>query len=128
MQIENPTKGDWASSCLEDLKELKIEMSIEEIKLLSSSSFVKILKYSIKNSEFKYLNRKHGSKGQEITYLELKMAEYLMPNVQNMTIEQKRNIFEIRNRMVTIPANFSNKKKNKKHFCPCEQNEDMKHI
>ena len=51
-----------------------------------------------------------------------------MPNVQNMTIEQKRNIFEIRNRMVTIPANFSNKKKNKKHFCPCAQIEDMKHI
>ena len=45
-----------------------------------------------------------------------------------MTIEQKRNIFEIRNRMATIPANFPYKQKNKKHFCPCEQNEDMKHI
>ena len=30
--------------------------------------------------------------------------------------------------MVTIPAIFSNKQKNKKYFCPCEQIEDVKHI
>ena len=30
--------------------------------------------------------------------------------------------------MVTIPAIFSNKQKNKKYFCPCEQIEDMEHI
>jgi hypothetical protein len=128
IQIENPTKGDWATSCWKDLKELKIELSIEEIKQISSSSFVKILKHSIKNSAFEYLIGKRGSKGHEISYSELKMSEYLMPNVQNVTIEQKRNIFEIINRMAKIPANFPNKQKNKKYFCPCEQIENMEQI
>ena len=110
------------------MKELKIELSIEEIKKMSSKSFLKILKKSIHNSAFEYLIGKRGSKGQEIGYSELKMAEYLMPNVQNMTIDQKRNVFEIRNIMVSIPANFPNKQKNKKHCCPCEHIEDMEHI
>ena len=30
--------------------------------------------------------------------------------------------------MAKIPANFPNKQKNKKYFCPCEQIENMEHI
>ena len=34
LQLEMPTKGDWVSSCLNDLKELKILQTFAEIKLM----------------------------------------------------------------------------------------------
>ena len=33
------------------------------------------------------------------------MADYLMPNNEFLSIEYKRNLFEMRNHMVDIPAN-----------------------
>ena len=54
------------------------------------------------------------------------MAEYLLPN-KNLTIEEQRTIFSIRNRMADIPANFSSKKENTAK-CTCGESEDMKHV
>ena len=48
---------------------------------------------------------RRGSKGMEINDPELQMAKYLQPN-EELTIEQQRQQFEIKNRMVNIPANF----------------------
>jgi hypothetical protein len=31
LQLAEPSKGDWVSNCIEDLKELEIEDSLEEI-------------------------------------------------------------------------------------------------
>ena len=103
LQLEHPTRGDWASSCLEDIKDLKIEMTFEAIKLISKNKFCKIIKKAIHTRALEYLLNKQGSKGQEIKYKELKMAEYLLPNYQNITIDEQRSIFALRNRMVIIP-------------------------
>ena len=35
LQLESPTRGDWASTCIEDMKYLNIELSLEEIKSMS---------------------------------------------------------------------------------------------
>ena len=75
---------------------------------------------------FEYLIRKQKSKGQEIIYTELKMAEYLMPNLENLSIDDKRNIFKIRNRMLLIPANFPLGSEEKR--CWCGEIENTKHI
>jgi hypothetical protein len=69
---------------------------------------------------------KQGSKGQEISCKELKMADYLLPSNQSISLDEQRSIFAIRNRMVIIPSNFPNGKEVEK--CPCGQIEDMKHI
>ena len=34
LQIEKPTKGDWAFSCLASLKHLNIKLSIEQIAIM----------------------------------------------------------------------------------------------
>jgi hypothetical protein len=39
----------------------------------------------------------------------MEMADYLMPNEEGLSVEIKRKIFEIRNTMVDIPANFSSR-------------------
>ena len=126
LQIENPTRGDWASNCINDLEELKINLSFEEIKMLTKAKFNQMLKKALAIRAFEYLTQKKGSKGIEINYTELKMAEYLMPNQENLSIEDRRRIFEIRNRMLPIPANFPLNKNVEK--CWCGEDEDMRHI
>ena len=93
LQFENPTRGDWASSCIDDMKNLKIELSLEDIQQLSKKQFCTMLKEAIQISAFEYLINKRGSKGQEIQYTELKMAEYLTPGYRNICIEEQRSIF-----------------------------------
>ena len=58
-----------------------------------------------------------GKKGQKIEYSEIKMAEYLMPYGESLTISEKRYIFSMRNRMIEIPANFPTKYKNNDVNC-----------
>ena len=53
------------------------------------------------------------------------MAEYLMPNFENISITDRRKIFELRNRMLPIPANFPLGKE--EEIC-CGEIEDTKHI
>ena len=126
MQLENPTKGDWASSCLKCLEYLDITPSIADIKEMSKTQFRKILKNSITEKALQYLINKRGSKGQEIEYSRLRMAEYLLPQDENLSISDQQYIFSIRNRMVQIDENFPVKEK--KSLCPCGEIQNMKHI
>ena len=52
LQLKNPTRGDWASSCLKDLQELQINLSFEEIEMLSKKQFNTMVKESIKKKSF----------------------------------------------------------------------------
>ena len=48
LQFQNPTKGDWASSCAQDLEDLEIQLSVEEIKSLTKKTqFCQIIKKAI---------------------------------------------------------------------------------
>ena len=76
LQYENPTKGDWMSSCLTALRYLKIDLFLSDITSLSVNKFKNVLEKSIKRKSFEYLMGKIGSKGKEIKYSCLKMAEY----------------------------------------------------
>jgi hypothetical protein len=126
LQLENPTKGDWASTCVNDIKELNLKMSFEEIKFMTKQKFTNILKEEMKKNAFRYLNNKRGQKGEEIQYSCLEMCEYLLPTNSNLTIEQKREMFAVRNRMINIENNFP--KKDTLAICECGNKEDMQHI
>ena len=68
-------------------------LKLEEIKTMKRKTFRKILEDSIKIKALKYLLEKRGSKGSEIQYTSLKMAEYLSPNYEDLSIEDQRYIF-----------------------------------
>ena len=125
LQIKSPTRGDWFSTCQNDLKLLRFEGSLEEIKLMTKTKFNRILKERINENALRYLTGKQGTKGKQIRYSDIEMAEYLMPG-NKLSIEQKRRIFEIRNGMVDIPSNFSHG--NKSFYCFCGEREDTEHI
>ena len=130
LQIEKPTRGDWASTCVQNLKELCIFEPLEEIEKMTKNKFRNILKEKIKKEAFGYLIKKRGIKGTEINYPILKMAEYLLPNKLGISIEDQRNIFSVRNRMVNIPDNFSSQQNGYLGLrkCICSEKENMEHI
>ena len=84
LQLQHPTKGDWVSTCRSDLKEMEIELTFQEIKNMSKESFAKLIKCRIPEIAFRYLLEKRGSKGKEIIYQKLEMAEYLMPHEKRL--------------------------------------------
>ena len=53
------------------------------------------------------------------------MSEYLLPFNNDITIEEKCELFAVKNRMINIPYNFSSKCEYK---CKCGRKEDMIHI
>ena len=109
------------STCWKDIKELNIESSLEEIKVMKRRQFQKMVKEKIREGALKYLLQKRGSKGKEIVYNSLEMADYLLP-FNTMKITEKQNIFSIRNRMIDIKDNFG-----KSDNCICGSEENMNH-
>ena len=125
LQVEQPTRGDWASTCFNDLKELEISESLDDIRLMSKSKFNEMLKQQTRNNAYKYLIGKKRSKGKEISYSRIEMAEYLLPD-NELTIEQKQRLFAVRNKMVEIPSHFSSG--NNDFLCICGDKESLSHI
>ena len=126
LQLNEPSKGDWAFQCQSDLKELKIHESFEEIRNMTHSQYLKRIKSQILQNAFEYLNKRRKRKGKEIEYTQLEMAEYLLPINKKLTIEKKREMFSVRNRMINIESNFKNRKQTPK--CLCQKEENMEHI
>ena len=88
-----------------------------------------MIKEAITEKALEYLLKLRGSKGQEIEYRWTKMADYLMPSEENLTIEDKRYIFAMRNRMIIIPTNFPSKNLNQNENCRiCGVRETMDHL
>ena len=85
-----------------------------------------ILKESVKVISLEYLTGKQKFKGKEIEYEKVEMSEYLLPTYQKLSIEERRKLFSIRNKMINIPANFS--KSNSEVKCVCGQTENMTHL
>ena len=73
----------------------------------------------------RYLLDNRGKKGSEIEYRSLEMADYLLPFNNKLTIEEKCNLFAVRNKMINIQSNFSSKCEVK---CECGEKETMNHI
>ena len=83
------------------------------------------MKTSIEKKALQYLLEKRGSKGSEIQYSSMKMVEYLSPNYEQLSINDQRYIFAIRNRMIEIEYNF---KKQLEEKCICGEQLTQKHI
>ena len=60
----------------------------------------------LKQASLKYLLNKRGKKGNELAYPYLEMAEYLLP-YNRQSIDEKCEMFAIKNSMINIPSNFS---------------------
>ena len=84
---------------MRDLAELNVQLGLDEIKLIAKENFLKIIRAKISERALVYLLDMRGSKGKDIKYEQLEMAEYLMP-YNKMSIENKQNLFSVRRKIV----------------------------
>ena len=109
-QVNCPKTGDWAKLVQQDLEDLKINYSFEDIsKNFTKQNFKKIIRTECKQACFMSLLKEKNklSKGKEIMYEEFKMQTYLKPG-HNLTQHSARRIFSLRSRDLQIRGNFPN--------------------
>ena len=126
LQLESKTKSNWAATCLNNLRDMKIAKSLKEITEMTTKSYKAMIKTKCNELAFQYLMNKRGTKGKEIQYLKLQMSQYFLPNNQ-LEIEEQKKVFELRNKMTNIPINYSKQNQNKIK-CICGEYETMEHI
>ena len=123
-QLEQPSRQDWCHTVTEDLKTLKMNLKLSEIRKLSKATFKKMVKDKIDEESLKYLNSikaKH-SKVRHIEHTEMRMQDYLRP-VDNISIDEAKFLFQLRTRMVDVKTNYEGKYKDL--MCPaCNLVED----
>ena len=124
LQLNQPVRNDWVSTCMEDLKKLEIFLAIDDLKNMNDVKFKKLVKSRIKENAFKYLLKRRGSKGQGIEYSGLEMSEYLLPHNDKVNLDDKQKMFSLKNGMVQIPSNFGKPEEK----CFCGERENMPHI
>ena len=90
-QVKNPTLNDWSVTVENDLKELGISQSNEEIKTLKKEKFAEIVKQAVEESALQFLSSvklKH-TKVLHIVHTKLYTQEYLKPNkVHNINLSK----------------------------------------
>ena len=103
-QERYPQKGDWVLQILKDLKEIKLEMTFDNIKIMSENSFKLKVNAAINETAFKWLVGKIKGKGCDIEYKSLKIQDYFLS--MNMNIKQCNLLFSLRARMTPVQCNF----------------------
>ena len=112
-QKRRPVKDDWAKTTSEDLNDLKINLSDEEIRSMSKLNFKKLLKKKIYQAAFNYLEsiKETHSKVMTIKYEQFKSQPYL--NSYKFKTVEKQLLFKLRTRMTNVKLNFKSMHENK---------------
>ena len=107
-QLDTPVKGDWVTMVTEDMKELEISLTMEQIEAMNKEVFKEMIKTKVQKEAFKYLTKLKDShsKARKIRYEKLEMQRYLKPETENLTIAEKKFIFAARTRMLDLAGNF----------------------
>ena len=114
-QLKSPCKGDWSSTVSNDLCELGITLTHQEISRMSKEKLQKFLKEKIKKSAFEYLitkkeKNKERSKVKDVNYTNLEIQPYILPNSLSTktseSIQLCRFVFSLRCRRLQVRKKF----------------------
>ena len=110
-QRRNRTAKDWVTTVLSDLKEINLNITLEDIRKMKKETFVNILKRKIEYKPLKYLEnlKENHSKVKFLKHPVLKMQPYLMPNDTKMKKEESQVIFQMRSQVTETKVNQKNK-------------------
>ena len=130
-QRRNPCRNDWIATVNEDLADLDIVLSFEDIQTLSKLQFQNFLRKIIQEQALEYLNKLKlsHSKVDSVIHKSLELQKYLQP--QNIeSIQLSKFIFQARTRMLEVKCNFKNKYSENDLECPlkCTLNDSQKHL
>ena len=106
-----PVKNDWIGQVKDDLQICGIELSESEIANMKKISFKKLVNEKVQHLSSSFLislKNKH-SKSEN-----LKISEFMQPYLKNdnLSIEEKKLMFRIKNRLIDVKVNFKKKYNN----------------
>ena len=121
-------KNDWFLQIKSDLDECEIDLSESEISKMKKYSFNKLVKDKVNQIAAKYLIglKERHSKSEYLKY-STSMQPYLRN--ENLSIQGKRLMFKIQNRLSDVKTNFKKKYSNnlKCRLCSCPE-ESQAHL
>ena len=105
-QWYNPSKGDWTEQVGQDLRDLEVSCTFEEMEAKSEDAFKNHVKIKAKEYALKMLKTKQDrhSKMENLKYSEITMKSYLKSD--RISVSQKRTIFKFRTRMERFGENY----------------------
>ena len=130
-QLKNRKPKDWVSQVLDDIKELDLNISLEDIKTMKKGKFKGILNRATQYKSLQELNKRkiNHSKGKELNYGYLEMQKYLKPSHIKIQKEDAITIFKLRTRMTNVKANFRGNYENLEcKLCDDHEDETQQHI
>ena len=129
-QVKKPTSKDWVTTVLEDLKDLNLDVTFADIKVMKLGSFKNMLKQNIEQKALDVLEEKKSthSKVKHLKHGFLKMQKYLKPSNMQISKEERHLIFSLRSGVTDVKINF--KGMHESFECEmCDGNEEtQKHI
>ena len=105
IQLQKPTMKDWGSEVRQNIEELNMGVSLEDIEKIPKSTFKQLVRTKIKEHAFNYLVNKKKSKTKDVPHDELKIHE---ANKSEMNIDEKQFLFKCRSRMLEVKCNMKN--------------------
>ena len=108
VQWEQGSAGDWSEEVKKNLTDFGIPKDLNFIRSKSKLVFNKMVKTKAREYELQRLvklkNTRNISKMKDLTYIELKMQEYL--ELKDMSASQAKALFKFRIRMAPFGENF----------------------
>ena len=117
-QLRRPGRKDWAGLVQNDMNEVGIHLSHDQIKGMKKEAFKALVKKKVTECGFKYLlNIKMShSKVKNIEYSKFEMAPYLYD--KRFSIYEKTTLVKLRSSMSDCLGNF--KSRVVSTSCPCD--------
>ena len=129
-QCDQPTRGDWVSTVKQDLTEVNIDMSFEEIRNVSKEAFKDLVKDRIQKLALVYLKKLQQThvKAKPLSYEKLSLQSYLKSGTTNMTIKEKSFAFATRSRTLDVRCNKMHGETDLKCRLGCSEDENQTHL
>ena len=129
-QLKTRRPKDWISSILKDLEDMKMELTIDEIKDLKIATLKRLITKEIAKMAFQRLIsiKETHSKARNLKYCNLKMQNYLKPSRVKLTEEEIQTIFKIRSRVTDVKLNYRGKYENLECRVCKKEEESQKHL
>ena len=124
IQNERRLKGDWALLVEQDLLELEIRMTFDQIQSMSVSQFKIYVKEKTNQAAFKWLTSERNKKKSvsHMNYKTLNLQKYFKTDL--ISTVQKKLLFQLRTQTVPVLANTKFLHPDKNILCPLCQLED----
>ena len=115
-QMDSPKDGDWWLTVLDDISELQLDISLDDIKRMSKECFKKKVKHAASAKAFTWLNEKKQNlkKIKNVCNEKFEMNQYFSSSI--LSTDQKKILFQLRSKMLPLKSNYHNMYKD--DFCP----------